>query len=157
GADRYHRIRSGRWAYGWRLSTAGVGGETSLEDAASTVSWGYRRGISPAMPRQAPALSASFTYFWPTKSGSSNTASASRDQQSVIAERDFPSCHPLCGCAVIGRREAVAYEASSLHPAVGGIDIDRGHLVTPTLDRVAQDGLRYNNFHTTALCPPTRG
>jgi arylsulfatase len=25
-----------------------------------------------------------------------------------------------------------------------------------TLDRLAQGGLRYNNFHTTALCSPTR-
>jgi hypothetical protein len=31
-----------------------------------------------------------------------------------------------------------------------------GPIPTPTLDRVAQDGLRYNNFHTTALCSPTR-
>lgn len=28
---------------------------------------------------------------------------------------------------------------------------------TPTLDRVAAHGLRYANFHTTALCTPTRG
>lgn len=27
---------------------------------------------------------------------------------------------------------------------------------TPTLDRLAQGGLRYNRFHTTALCSPTR-
>ncbi len=27
---------------------------------------------------------------------------------------------------------------------------------TPTLDRLAENGLRYNNFHTTALCSPTR-
>jgi len=27
---------------------------------------------------------------------------------------------------------------------------------TPTLDRLAKDGLRYNQFHTTALCSPTR-
>ena len=27
---------------------------------------------------------------------------------------------------------------------------------TPTMDRLAQQGLRYNNFHTTALCSPTR-
>jgi arylsulfatase A-like enzyme len=27
---------------------------------------------------------------------------------------------------------------------------------TPTLDRLAQGGLRYNQFHTTALCSPTR-
>ena len=26
----------------------------------------------------------------------------------------------------------------------------------PTLDRLAEAGLRYNNFHTTALCSPTR-
>src|SRR5438094_6057740 len=26
----------------------------------------------------------------------------------------------------------------------------------PTLDKLAAEGLRYNNFHTTALCSPTR-
>jgi len=31
-----------------------------------------------------------------------------------------------------------------------------GPIQTPTLDRLAQSGLRYNNFHTTALCSPTR-
>ena len=31
-----------------------------------------------------------------------------------------------------------------------------GPIPTPTLDRMAQEGLRYNNFHTTALCSPTR-
>ena len=31
-----------------------------------------------------------------------------------------------------------------------------GGLRTPTLDRLAQEGLRYNQFHTTALCSPTR-
>ena len=32
-----------------------------------------------------------------------------------------------------------------------------GAVATPTLDRLAKDGLRYNQFHTTALCSPTRG
>src|SRR3954469_4518980 len=27
---------------------------------------------------------------------------------------------------------------------------------TPTADRLAEAGLRYNRFHTTALCAPTR-
>ena len=27
---------------------------------------------------------------------------------------------------------------------------------TPNMDRLAAGGLRYNNFHTTALCSPTR-
>jgi arylsulfatase len=31
-----------------------------------------------------------------------------------------------------------------------------GQIPTPTLDRLAKDGLRYNTFHTTALCSPTR-
>ena len=42
-------------------------------------------------------------------------------------------------------------------------DIGFGHLgcygspiATPNIDRLAQSGLRYNNFHTTALCSPTR-
>jgi arylsulfatase A-like enzyme len=31
-----------------------------------------------------------------------------------------------------------------------------GPVPLPTLDRLADGGLRYNNFHTTALCSPTR-
>jgi arylsulfatase len=31
-----------------------------------------------------------------------------------------------------------------------------GPIATPTLDRLAKGGLKYNNFHTTALCSPTR-
>ena len=31
-----------------------------------------------------------------------------------------------------------------------------GPIPTPTVDRVAAKGLRYNQFHTTALCSPTR-
>ena len=31
-----------------------------------------------------------------------------------------------------------------------------GPIRTPTFDRLAQGGLRYTNFHTTALCSPTR-
>jgi arylsulfatase A-like enzyme len=31
-----------------------------------------------------------------------------------------------------------------------------GPVAMPTLDGLAQQGLRYNNFHTTALCSPTR-
>jgi arylsulfatase A-like enzyme len=31
-----------------------------------------------------------------------------------------------------------------------------GPVPTPTLDRIAEEGLRFNQFHTTALCSPTR-
>jgi arylsulfatase A-like enzyme len=31
-----------------------------------------------------------------------------------------------------------------------------GVIPTPTMDRIARDGLRYTNFHSTSLCSPTR-
>ena len=37
------------------------------------------------------------------------------------------------------------------HPATFG-----GQIPMPTLDRLAAQGLKYNRFHTTALCSPTR-
>jgi arylsulfatase len=37
--------------------------------------------------------------------------------------------------------------------AAGGFG---GAIQTPTLDRLANEGVRYNQFHTTALCSPTR-
>ena len=38
----------------------------------------------------------------------------------------------------------------------GATETFGGPIPTPTLERLAQNGLRYNNFHTTALCSPTR-
>jgi arylsulfatase len=38
----------------------------------------------------------------------------------------------------------------------GATETFGGPIRTPTLDRLAKGGLRYNNFHTTALCSPTR-
>jgi len=38
----------------------------------------------------------------------------------------------------------------------GVADAFGGPIRTPTLDQLAAEGLRYNNFHTTALCSPTR-
>ena len=32
-----------------------------------------------------------------------------------------------------------------------------GPVPTPNFDRLANNGLKYNQFHTTALCSPTRG
>ena len=38
----------------------------------------------------------------------------------------------------------------------GGPSTFGGPIATPTLDRLAATGISYNNFHTTALCSPTR-
>jgi hypothetical protein len=38
----------------------------------------------------------------------------------------------------------------------GAMDVFGGPIATPTMQRIADAGLRYSNFHTTALCSPTR-
>jgi arylsulfatase A-like enzyme len=38
----------------------------------------------------------------------------------------------------------------------GGPSTFGGPIRTPTMDQLAESGLRFNNFHTTALCSPTR-
>ncbi len=38
----------------------------------------------------------------------------------------------------------------------GAMDVFGGPIETPTMRRIADNGLRYSNFHTTALCSPTR-
>lgn len=38
----------------------------------------------------------------------------------------------------------------------GAIDAFGGPIETPTISRLADAGIRYSNFHTTALCSPTR-
>jgi arylsulfatase A-like enzyme len=38
----------------------------------------------------------------------------------------------------------------------GAMSVFGGPIETPTMERIADNGLRYSNFHTTALCSPTR-
>ena len=38
----------------------------------------------------------------------------------------------------------------------GATEIYGGEIKTPTLSKLASNGLRFNKFHTTALCSPTR-
>lgn len=38
----------------------------------------------------------------------------------------------------------------------GAVESFGGAIKTPTFDRLANEGLRFNHFHTTALCSPTR-
>lgn len=38
----------------------------------------------------------------------------------------------------------------------GAMDVFGGPIETPTMRRIADAGIRYGNFHTTALCSPTR-
>src|SRR5438093_1107782 len=38
----------------------------------------------------------------------------------------------------------------------GAVSTFGGLIKTPTIDSLANNGLRYTNFHTTAICSPTR-
>ncbi len=38
----------------------------------------------------------------------------------------------------------------------GAMDVNGGPIETPTMRRIADSGVRFSNFHTTALCSPTR-
>jgi arylsulfatase A-like enzyme len=38
----------------------------------------------------------------------------------------------------------------------GALDLFGGPIEVPTMNRIADQGVRYTNFHTTALCSPTR-
>ncbi len=82
-----------------------------------------------------------------------------------IAEPDYPRYKEL------DARNATAPPRFEVKPPQGSPnviiflidDIGFGHpdafgggIPMPTLDRLANDGLRYNRFHTTALCSPTR-
>jgi arylsulfatase A-like enzyme len=61
-------------------------------------------------------------------------------RQSVSAPKDAPN-------VVIVLIDDIGFGAS---------DGFGGAIRTPTLDRLAGEGVRYNQFHTTALCSPTR-
>lgn len=58
-----------------------------------------------------------------------------------------PSPPPRAPNVLVIMTDDVGYASST---AFGGA------VPTPTFDRLAADGLRYRNFHTTALCSPTR-
>jgi arylsulfatase len=38
----------------------------------------------------------------------------------------------------------------------GALEVFGGPIETPTLNRIAENGVRFSNYHTTALCSPTR-
>ncbi|MCB1676492.1 MAG: sulfatase-like hydrolase/transferase, partial [Halioglobus sp.] len=69
---------------------------------------------------------------------------ASADEPPVIAQLHAPANAPN---VVVVLLDDVGFGAASTFG---------GPSQTPTLDALAEDGLRYNRFHTTAICSPTR-
>lgn len=89
-----------------------------------------------------------------------------------VSRENLPRPHPAF-TGVIGRTvpesQAATVPVTLPHPSApnvivillddvgfGTCSTFGGPVPTPTLDRIAQRGLRFNQFHTTALCSPTR-
>jgi arylsulfatase len=72
------------------------------------------------------------------------------DTNAVQSKPDFPievSAPKGAPNVIVILTDDVGYGASSTFG---------GPIATPTFDKLASNGLRYNQFHTTALCSPTR-
>ena len=64
--------------------------------------------------------------------------------------KDFPKAGDGAG----GRAEHLLILTDDV--GFGASSAFGGPIPTPTMERIANAGLRFNNFHTTALCSPTR-
>lgn len=96
------------------------------------------------------------------------TESQSEGSVVVIQSNDSTECQPVIGTTY---RDSVPCQIEPVQapkgaPNViyivlddigfGGLGCFGGPVETPNIDRLASTGLRYNNFHTTAICSPTR-
>lgn len=78
----------------------------------------------------------------------------SRPMSDVVDARDYTVPTRVEPVAPAGAPNVVVILLDDL--GFGATSPFGGPIQTPTLDRLAAGGLRYNNFHTTALCSPTR-
>ena len=61
-------------------------------------------------------------------------------------------------CVDVDERKTAMLQQGQMPIHEPGLDAGTfgGGVPSPTMDRLAAEGLRYNTFHTTALCSPTR-
>ncbi len=74
-----------------------------------------------------------------------------------MVERDATKSKPYWPARVVPPKGAPNVLLIITDDAGYGVPSTFGGVIpTPALDRIAKDGLRYTNFHSTALCSPTR-
>lgn len=103
--------------------------ETASSDTSSTSGGGINREILPIQPPQTDPI---------TEMDARNVETPERFE--VKAPEGAPNI-------VIVLIDDIGFGATSTFG---------GPISTPTFDKLADDGLRFNRFHTTALCSPTR-
>src|SRR5262245_43271683 len=128
------------------------------------------RTILPAMAMI--VIGALFGTAWPGLLTNLYAEDKSREQSPTGGSQILPAPEPPFG-GVIGRKanesrpdfpKAVTAPKGAPNVLIimtddtgfGASHTFGGPIPTPALDRVAKRGLRYNQFHTTALCSPTR-
>ena len=100
--------------------------------------------------------------------GQVGTETASDLAQKESASSSTSGCEPVIG---VSYRDSTSCPSEVVQPPKGApnvvfivlddvgfgqIGCFGGPIETPNIDRLAAGGLRYNNFHTTAMCSPTR-
>jgi len=74
-----------------------------------------------------------------------------------VIKEDALSSKPWWAPRIVPPKKAPNILLIMLDDAGFGVPSTFGGVIpTPTMDRVAEAGLRYNNMHSTALCSPTR-
>jgi len=83
-------------------------------------------------------------------------ANSGSECQPVIGEtyKDSTQCWPEVAQPPKGAPNVVFLVLDDI--GYGGLGCFGGPVQTPNIDRLASGGLRYSNFHTTAICSPTR-
>jgi Sulfatase len=110
-------------------------------------------GIAPALPQQTTGVpgspEATTTIDGRYLPNPPQPFRGQIDPNAVDSKPYWPavSCRPKAPNILLIMTDAVGFSAPS---TFGGV------IPTPALDRIAQIGVRYTAFHTTALCSPTR-
>lgn len=78
----------------------------------------------------------------------------STQKRGLTAQESDPPCWPRSRCAPAGAPNVLVILTDDV--GFGACSTFGGLIPTPTLDMLAAQGLRYNRFHTSAMCSPTR-
>jgi hypothetical protein len=95
--------------------------------------------------------------FQPRRSSIARSCQSRSPQRPIYSELDARKAKPRARFEVkapTGAPNVVIVLIDDI--GFGGPSTFGGPIRTPTMDQLAQSGLRFNNFHTTARCSPTR-
>lgn len=108
----------------------------------------------PSAPRYRCLGSLAITLLLTSAAGSAWTATTPRKIYGHTPEQSSPPSWPREPRAPQGAPNILVIMTDDV--GFGASDSFGGPIPTPTFDALGKEGLRYNRFHTTAICSPTR-